>query len=86
MRRIVQAAMLGLLGLTVAEPARAEMWCIRDFGAAQRTCVFPSAHDCVRGALIGGGQCEREGVAEDRREPKRRSERQRGSAAEYQKR
>jgi hypothetical protein len=63
-----------------AVPARAEMWCVRDFGASQRTCVFPSAHDCFRAVSIVGGICERQPVGQERHKDDASPRRQRRSA------
>lgn len=39
--------------------ARAETWCLRDFGSDRQTCVFSSASQCTSAAVIAGGICER---------------------------
>ena len=57
--------------LAITGPAQAELWCLRDFGASRGVCVFPSAQDCVRAAVAGGGRCERDTAVQERREPKR---------------
>ena len=43
--------------------ARAEMWCIRDFGSDKPVCVFATARDCTSAVVIRGGICEREPLA-----------------------
>jgi len=70
------------LSATAAVPARAEMWCVRDFGSSQRTCVFPSAHDCVRAVSITGGICEREPLGRPPRKDDAPPRRERRSALE----
>jgi hypothetical protein len=40
--------------------ARAETWCLRQFGSDSQVCVFSSAGQCTSAAAIGGGVCERE--------------------------
>jgi uncharacterized protein DUF3551 len=74
------------LSATNAAPARAEMWCVRDFGAAQGACVFPSARDCFRAVSITGGICEREPVGRQLRRDNGRDDgkrrRERRSAVE----
>jgi hypothetical protein len=57
--------------LAITGPARAELWCLSDFGAGRGTCVFPSAQDCVRAAVVAGGRCERDTALQGKREPKR---------------
>ena len=63
MRRCLSAGFVltaGALVLATPDNARAEMWCIRDFGSDRPVCVFPSARDCTSAAVIRGGICERE--------------------------
>ena len=75
MRRLLSAGLVLIaLAASLATPtvARAEMWCIRDFGSDRPICVFPTARDCTSAALVRGGICEREplgraaGVSQDR--------------------
>jgi hypothetical protein len=54
----------------LSAPAQAELWCLRDFGASRGVCVFPSAQDCVRAAMAGGGRCERDIAVQEQRERK----------------
>jgi hypothetical protein len=47
----------------LAQPARAETWCIREAGSpGPGACVFPSAENCARAATVNpfGGICERQ--------------------------
>lgn len=63
MRRLLSAGLVLAVGAAVlAMPTgvRAEMWCIRDFGADRPVCVFATARDCTSAAVIRGGICERE--------------------------
>lgn len=63
MRRCLSAGLVltaGALILAMPDNARAEMWCIRDFGSDRPLCVFPTARDCTSAALVRGGICERE--------------------------
>ena len=63
MRRILSAGLVlaaGVAALTIPTGARAEIWCIRDFGSDRPICVFPTARDCTSAALVRGGICERE--------------------------
>ncbi|HEX7791429.1 MAG TPA: hypothetical protein VF467_13000 [Afipia sp.] len=46
--------------LMPSESARAEMWCLRDFGSDRPVCVFGTARQCSSAAAIRGGICERE--------------------------
>ncbi len=46
--------------LMPSESARAEIWCLRDFGSDRPVCVFATARDCTAAAVIRGGVCERE--------------------------
>jgi hypothetical protein len=48
-----------LLAYAVPADAQASMWCYRADKSSPATCVFPSADQCLRGALIMGGLCER---------------------------
>jgi hypothetical protein len=48
-----------MIMLMPSDSARAEMWCIRDFGS-DNICVFATARDCTSAAVIRGGICERE--------------------------
>jgi hypothetical protein len=57
--------------LMLAAPASAEIWCLRDFGSTQRTCVFPELRDCVFAARAGGGRCERDTTEVPRERSKR---------------
>jgi hypothetical protein len=50
----------GVAVLAAPTDARAEMWCIRDFGSDRPVCVFATARDCTSAAVIRGGICERE--------------------------
>ncbi len=66
MRRLLSVGLaLAPAAAVLAMPtdARAEMWCIRDFGSDRPVCVFPTARDCMSAAVIGGGICEREPLA-----------------------
>lgn len=56
------AATMGML--MPSGSARAEMWCIRDFGSDKPICVFATARDCTSAAVIRGGICERKPLAE----------------------
>ena len=63
MRRSLSAGLVltaGALILAMPDNARAEMWCIRDFGSDRPVCVFATARDCTSAAVIRGGICERE--------------------------
>lgn len=65
--------------------ARAEIWCLRQFGSDSQVCVFSSARQCTSAAAIGGGICEREQLGRAREakpcEPSRgASAKRRGSA------
>ena len=63
MRRVLSAGLVlaaSVAALAIPTSARAEMWCIRDFGSDRPVCVFPSARDCTSAAVIRGGICERE--------------------------
>lgn len=55
LRRMLISGIGGFLALSAAQPVRAELWCIRDFGSSQRTCVFPSGQDCFRAVRVRGG-------------------------------
>jgi hypothetical protein len=47
----------------LAQPVRAETWCIREAGSpGPGACVFPNAHDCSMAARLNpfGGICERQ--------------------------
>ncbi len=54
------AFLMAVAVLLPAGSARAETWCLRDFGGDRQTCVFGSASQCTSAAAIGGGICERE--------------------------
>jgi hypothetical protein len=43
--------------------ANAETWCRCDFGRDDPVCVFPNVRDCLSAAVIVGGVCEREKLA-----------------------
>ena len=63
MRKMLGASLLTLLFVVLAQPARAETWCIRDAGSPPPgACVFPSSHECGMAARMNpfGGICERE--------------------------
>jgi hypothetical protein len=63
MRRCLSAGLVlaaGAAGWAMPDSARAEMWCIRDFGSDRPLCVFPTARDCTSAALVRGGICARE--------------------------
>ena len=63
MRRVLSAGLVlaaSVVALAIPTSARAEMWCIRDFGSDRPVCVFPGARDCTSAAAIRGGICERE--------------------------
>jgi len=65
MRRILSAGLVlaaGVAALTIPTGARAEIWCIRDFGSDRPVCVFATARDCTSAAVIRGGICEREAL------------------------
>src|SRR5262245_20441483 len=68
MRRLALSAVI-LFALAAPEAAQAERWCVRDFGATQRTCVFPSLRDCTFAVRVRGGICERDTAAETRTGP-----------------
>ncbi len=54
---------LAALVVLLAQPARAEIWCIREAGSpGLGACVFPNAHDCGMAARLNpfGGICERQ--------------------------
>jgi len=66
MRRVLSAGLVlaaSVAALAIPTSARAEMWCIRDFGSDRPVCVFPSARDCTSAAAIRGGICERQQLA-----------------------
>jgi hypothetical protein len=87
MRISLKAGMFAILALVWARPAWAETWCIRDAGSPPPgSCVFPSAQDCSRAAILNpfGGICERQPLgfndrAEDRKSSERRSTRRKPS-------
>jgi hypothetical protein len=87
MRISLKAGMFAILALVWARPAWAETWCIRDAGSPPPgACVFPSAQDCSRAAILNpfGGICERQPLgfndrAEDRKSSGRRSTRRKPS-------
>ena len=63
MRKMLGACLLVGLFAVLADPARAETWCIRDAGSPPPgACVFPSSHECGMAARMNpfGGICERE--------------------------
>lgn len=66
MGRLILVGALTFLGLSLTGAAQAEIWCVRDFGATLKTCVFPSARDCFLAVRVSGGICER-----DNREPEK---------------
>jgi hypothetical protein len=68
MRALVLAGTLAVFGLGTASSAEAERWCVRDFGAGNGICVFPTARDCVMAATVRGGVCERDVTLERRRQ------------------
>ena len=88
MRKMLGACLLAGLFAVPAGPARAETWCIRDAGSPPPgACVFPSAQDCSRAAVLNpfGGICERQPLglndrAEDRKKSGRRSTRRKGTS------
>ena len=62
MRKMLGASLLTGLFVVLAQPARAETWCIRDAGSPPPgACVFPSSHECGMAARMNpfGGICER---------------------------
>ncbi len=73
--------------ILLAQPVRAETWCIREAGSpGPGACVFPSAHDCGMAARANpfGGICERQPLglndrAEHRSATGRRSTRRKSS-------
>jgi hypothetical protein len=69
--KLILAIVMTIVLSGLSAPAQAELWCLRDFGASRGVCVFPSAQDCVRAAVAGGGRCERDTAVQERREPKR---------------
>ena len=63
MRKMPGASLLTGLFVVLAQPARAETWCIRDAGSPPPgACVFPSSRECGMAARMNpfGGICERE--------------------------
>jgi hypothetical protein len=86
--KMLGAGLLAGLFALLAEPANAETWCIRDAGSPPPgACVFPSAQDCSRAAVLNpfGGICERQPLglndrAEDRKKSGRRSTRRKGTS------
>jgi hypothetical protein len=50
----------GALLLMSAADARAQTWCLRQFGSDSQVCVFSSGQQCTSAAVISGGICERE--------------------------
>jgi hypothetical protein len=86
-RAFVEATMMKLVLLStsallmLAAPANAEIWCLRDFGSTQRTCMFPELRDCVFAARAGGGRCERDTAEVPRERSKRPAAAQRNRDA-----
>jgi hypothetical protein len=63
LRNMLGTGVLVAVVVLLAQPARAETWCIRDAGSpGPGACVFPSAHDCGTAARLNpfGGICERQ--------------------------
>jgi hypothetical protein len=62
-RKMLGAGPLVGLFVLLAEPAKAETWCIREAGSPPPgACVFPSSHECGMAARLSpfGGICERQ--------------------------
>lgn len=70
--RLLKLAFLaGMMVLLMPrDDARAQMWCIRDFGSDKPVCVFPTARDCTSAAVIRGGICEREPLVSGKPAPR----------------
>ena len=72
MRDMVKTGAFALLLAIVAQPAQADIWCLRDLGSSDSgACVFPSAQDCAFAARMSpfGGACQRQPLgSQDRRD------------------
>ena len=86
MRDMVKAGGIAVLLAIVAQPAQAEIWCLREPGSSSSgACVFPSAQDCSFAARMNpfGGVCERQPLGSqdqrDQRQDRRTTRRHGGS-------
>jgi Protein of unknown function (DUF3551) len=86
MKDMVKAGGIAVFLAIVAQPAQAEIWCLREPGSSSSgACAFPSAQDCSRAASMNpfGGVCERQPLgSQDRRDqqPDRRTTRRQGGS------
>jgi hypothetical protein len=87
MRKTLAGGVLVALLVLLAQPARAETWCIREAGSpGLGACVFPSGRECATAARLNpfGGICDRQPLgygeqAEDKSASGRRSSRHKGA-------
>ncbi|MGH6768580.1 MAG: hypothetical protein ACRECO_06110 [Xanthobacteraceae bacterium] len=78
MWKLVLACLLCAPALVAAEPAAADIWCLRTPGSDSKACVFSSGRDCAMAARFSafGGVCERQQLGSRGAPDRRRSERQ----------
>jgi hypothetical protein len=72
MTDMVKAGGFAVLLAIAAQPAQADIWCLREPGSSSSgACVFPSVQDCGFAARMNpfGGVCERQPLgSQDRRD------------------